>query len=176
VPHRGGGGGSGAAFAASSSSASSSAAAAAASAGPAAAASSAKKATPSPSAGLEDGDYEAHIEEILALPEELCTPIQKAARRAAQSTHEIPALVDLIPDFAQDPRGLYEFLHAPLPYEQGIVQCELHRKGGWARVSERVSGCAVRIPWACVCVLLLQQVLVVQGVGRLDRCCLRGEW
>lgn len=73
--------------------------------------------------------YEEHIEEILAKPIEECTHIEKAARRSAMSEAPIPTLVSLIPDFNEDPQGLYEFLHAPVPYEQGIVQCELHRKG-----------------------------------------------
>lgn len=77
----------------------------------------------------DDYDYEDNIEKILAKPIDECTHIEKAARRSALCEDEIPTLISLIPDFNEDPAGLYHFLHAPVPYEQGIVQCELHRKG-----------------------------------------------
>lgn len=76
-----------------------------------------------------DDDYAANMEEIMSKPVEECTPIERAARLSAMSEDEIPPLLSLIPEFTEDPEGLLRFLHAPVPYEQGIVQCELHRKG-----------------------------------------------
>ena len=99
----------------------------------------------------EEDLYEANIEAILAKPVSELTPIEMAARRSALADEEIPLLEDIVPDFNSDPAAMFEFLHAPVPYEQGIINCELHRKGKCVCVCVCVVLCFMCV---CVCVVL----------------------